>query len=245
MKYLIIGASSGLGKALAYAFARNNHDLILVSRDVRDLSALKTDIENKYKIQVEALEIDLNLNDQIESKLFKDKYFKEIQGIIFPIGMMLDNDEDGLSFERINNLMNANYTSVSYIISNFSKYLNSKKGEIIGFGSISGYLGRKINPYYSASKRALESYFESLAFLNKKNELRIQFYVLGYLNTNLAFGKNLKLPKGSPQKLANIVYRNKHYKFKKLFFPAWWKPIAFILKIVPFNIFLLVDKIFK
>ena len=81
MKYLIIGASSGLGKALAYAFARNNHDLILVSRDVRDLSALKTDIENKYKILVEVLEIDLNLNDQIESKLFKDKYFKEIYDV--------------------------------------------------------------------------------------------------------------------------------------------------------------------
>ena len=49
MKYLIIGASSGLGKALAYAFARNNHDLILVSRDVRDLSALKQILKTNIK----------------------------------------------------------------------------------------------------------------------------------------------------------------------------------------------------
>ena len=245
MKYLIVGASSGLGKELAYSFAKHNHDIVLVSRDIRDLSPLKSDIENKYKNNVEILDIDLSSNDEIETKLFNERYFKEIHGILFPIGMMLDDDRENLSFKKINKLMNSNFTSITYIISNFSKHLSSKNGQIIGFGSISGFLGRKINPYYSASKRALESYFESLAFINKTNELKIQFYILGYLDTSLAFGKKLMLPKGSPKKLANIVYKNKHYKFKKFFFPAWWKPIAFILKIIPFNIFIIIDKILR
>ena len=35
---------------------------------------------------------------------------------------------------------------------------------IVGFGSVSGLLGRKINSIYAGAKRALESYFESLAF---------------------------------------------------------------------------------
>ena len=47
MKYLIIGASSGLGREVAYSFAKNNHDLILVARDDRDLSPIKSDLENK------------------------------------------------------------------------------------------------------------------------------------------------------------------------------------------------------
>ena len=245
MKYLIIGASSGLGKELAYTFAKNGNDIILVSRDLRDLSALKSDIENKYENKVEILEIDLSSNDEIEKKLFNERFFKEIQGILFPIGMMLDDDNESLSFSKINRLMNSNFSSVSYIISNFSNHLSTKKGEIIGFGSISGYLGRKINPYYSASKRALESYFESLAFMNKSNGLKIQLYILGYLDTNLAFGKKLNLPKGSPKILADHVYRNKHHKFKKLFFPSWWGLIATILKILPFRIFIIIDKILK
>ena len=245
MKYLIVGASSGLGKELAYSFAERNHDLILVSRDIRDLSALKSDIENKYKNNIEILSIDLSSNDEITKKLFIDRYFEEIYGILFPIGMMLDDDNEGLPFEKKNKRMNSNFTSISYIVSNFSKHIGAKNGHIIGFGSISGFLGRKINPYYSASKRALESYFESLAFINKTNGLNIQFYILGYLDTGLAFGKKLKLPKGSPKKLADIVYKNKHFKFKKLFFPAWWSIIAFILKIVPFRIFIMIDRILK
>ena len=117
MKYLIIGASSGLGKELAYTFAKNGNDIILVSRDLRDLSALKSDIENKYENKVEILEIDLSSNDEIEKKLFNERFFKEIQGILFPIGMMLDDDNESLSFSKINRLMNSNFSSVSYIIS--------------------------------------------------------------------------------------------------------------------------------
>ena len=45
MNYLIIGASSGLGRDLAYKFSQNSHNVTLVSRDERDLQALKTDIE--------------------------------------------------------------------------------------------------------------------------------------------------------------------------------------------------------
>ena len=77
MKYLIVSASSGLGKELAYSFAERNHDLILVSRDIRDLSALKSDIENKYKNNIEILSIDLSSNDEITKKLFIDRYFED------------------------------------------------------------------------------------------------------------------------------------------------------------------------
>ena len=44
MNYLIVGASSGLGRDLAYKFAENSNNLILVSRDERDLKVLKSDI---------------------------------------------------------------------------------------------------------------------------------------------------------------------------------------------------------
>ena len=44
MNYLILGASSGLGKELAYILAKNSHNLIIISRDERDLKAIKSDL---------------------------------------------------------------------------------------------------------------------------------------------------------------------------------------------------------
>ena len=50
MNYLIVGASSGLGRELCYTFAKNNNNLIICSRDLRDLTAIKSDIEKKFEL---------------------------------------------------------------------------------------------------------------------------------------------------------------------------------------------------
>ena len=96
-------------------------------------------------------------------------------------------------------------------------------------------MGWTHDTYYASSKRALESYFESVGFANKKNSVKIQFYTLGYLDTNLSFGKKLILPKGSPHDLSKIVYKNRGKKLGKYFFPKWWGAIVFLLKVLPFS----------
>ncbi len=247
MNYLIIGASSGLGRELAYAFAKNHNNLIISSRDLKDLNAAKSDLENKYKIEVKTLALDFSSIESINSILLSDKNLLEkIDGVLFPIGMMFEKDDVDLNIEDSRMLLQSNYLSISYTISKLKKYLEKKKDScIIGFGSVSGYLGRKLNSNYAASKRALESYFESLAFENKETQLKIQFYILGYIETNLSFGKSLKLPKGSTSKLAEIVYNNKKAKFKKKIYPQWWTVIILILKIIPINFLIKINNIFK
>ena len=72
--------------------------------------------------------------------------------------------------------------------------------------------------------------------IKELKQVNIQFYTLGYLDTNLSFGKDLKLPKSSVKKLSNIVYKNKNKTFKKMYYPSYWKLIHFIIKIIPFSI---------
>ena len=65
MTYLIIGASSGLGRALADKFAKEKKNLIIVSRDDRDLIAIKSDLEIKYNIKVEKIALDFSSFEDI------------------------------------------------------------------------------------------------------------------------------------------------------------------------------------
>ena len=234
MNYLIVGASSGLGRELCYTFAQNKNNLVICARDIRDLNALKSDIEKKFNVKVETIEIDLTSKESIKRILAKKKLFKKIDGILFPVGLMFEKDKINLDIEKIDKLIQANFSSIANITSTYLSY--KKKGLIVGFGSVSGYLGRELNTYYAASKRALESYFESIGFANKKNDIKIQFYTLGYLDTNLSFGKKLILPKGSPHTLSKIVYKNRNQKLKKYFFPKWWSLIVFLLKILPYSL---------
>ena len=73
-------------------------------------------------------------------------------------------------------------------------------------------------------------------------KLKIQFYTLGYLDTNLSYGKKLLLPKGSTKKLAKIVYKNLNKNYKKIYYPSWWAVIVNVVKILPFSIIRYIHK---
>ena len=97
----------------------------------------------------------------------------------------------------------------------------------------------------TSHQRALNSFFESLALSNIKTNTNVQFYILGYLESNMTFGRKLFLPKGSTKKLAKIVYKNINKKYKKVYFPYWWAPISYILIILPFFIIRNLIKVIK
>lgn len=245
MSYLIIGASSGLGRELAYSFAKKGHDLIIISRDEKDLISIKSDLELRYEVNIKMIPLDFANIEEIEKKLIQEaEITQNLKGILFPVGFMFEKDNVDLNTDNIKKLLNINYLSICYTISNFQKKFKKTKLLIVGFGSISGLLGRNLNSNYAAAKRALESFFESLA-LSENNNVNIHFYILGYLNTNLAFGHNLKLPKGDVSKLSEIVYKNKDKKFVKAYYPYFWNLIALILKITPLSVIVKLKKIIK
>ena len=238
MSYLILGASSGLGRELAYTLAKNSNDLIIISRDERDLRAIKSDLEIKFRITVKYFVVDASSFDEIKKFLYSNlNLLSEIQGILFPVGMMKAKDEILNDMSVSNSLIQANMGVVAYFLSKiFPIFMQKNKGVIVGFGSVTSTIGRDVNTVYAASKRGLESLFESLAIMALPSKLKIQFYTIGYLDTNLSYGKKLLLPKGSTKKLAKIVYKNLNKNYRKIYYPLWWSVIAVIIKILPFSL---------
>ena len=92
MTYLLIGASSGLGRALADKLAKEKKNLIIVSRDDRDLTAMKSDLEIKYYIKVEKIALDFSSLEELNHKLLKKNIFQNLNGILFPVGLLHEKD---------------------------------------------------------------------------------------------------------------------------------------------------------
>ena len=247
MNYLIVGASSGLGRDIAYTFAKNLHNLTLLSRDSRDLAPLKSDLENKFNVKISINEVDASSLSDVD-KFLKDNIsnLNTLDGVLFPIGMMSNSDTINFNDETSEKINNANYLSIVHIIENLMPIFETKKEiSIVGFGSMASALGRKENIIYSASKRALNSYFESLSVSVNKKSINIQFYILGYLDTNLAFDKNLLLPKSSTKQIALKVFKNINKKNLRKYYPIWWGIINYLINIIPFVILKKIVKFIK
>ena len=118
MSNLIVGASSGLGREIAYEFGKNSRDIILISRDINDLKSLKSDIQIKYNINVDVFELDLSKLDDVKNFISRNPdLLEKIEGVLFPIGMMIDNDTINNTEEEFTSLFSANFYSIIFFIS--------------------------------------------------------------------------------------------------------------------------------
>lgn len=239
MSYIIFGASSGLGKDLCYELAKNKKKIIIVSRDKRDLINLQSNIRTIFKTSVKFLVFDFSKNIKIDSIKDKFKKNKNIEGILFPVGFAYENDDLETLKDDIDKILNVNLINIIKIILFFTKIFNKQKhGSITGFGSISSVRGRSKNIIYSLSKRGLQSFFESLYYNFSNTKIFVQFYTLGYLNTNQSYNiKSSIIPKGETHKLSKIVFNNLNKNIIEYYFPNFWKYICIVIRITPFKIF--------
>ena len=237
MTYIIIGGSSGLGRALAERFSAAGYDLVLVSRDQRDTSRLATHLAIKYGIKVSSVEMDLSCAplsfDAIDALLLEHTALK---GLLIPAGINDEADSIGLSEDKLEYLTRVNYIAPCQLVNHYLPQLEKNSGVIVGFGSVATARGRTRNAAYAAAKGALKSYFESLAHYAESHDLSCQYYVLGYLDTNLAFAQKLLFPLASPETVANVVYK-KQFTTGRYFLPRLWYILYRTIQILPWAIF--------
>ena len=86
MSFLIIGASSGLGRELAFKFAQENN-LIIVSRDKR-FRCFKVRLELKFKVKVQCIALDFSSLEEINQNYQIRTVLKILMH--FPIGLMFE-----------------------------------------------------------------------------------------------------------------------------------------------------------
>lgn len=239
--YLIVGASSGVGRAIAEEFAYQGHNLFLVSRSERDICAIASDLNLRYGVAVNHCELDLCSFQPDFSKIFEqiDLAGKEFKGVLIPAGFVIDGDDLAIEVSDINQLFQANCISIIKLITGILTKIKGSSGQIsvVGFGSIASVRGRGGNMIYSTSKAATRFYFEALRHACVDIDVIVQYYILGYMNTNLAFAFNVMLPKGDPKKIAAKVYRDLEKDFGVRFFPGYWLVLSLIIKIFPWRLY--------
>ncbi len=240
MTFIVVGASAGLGRSLAEKFASEKNDLILISSDIRDLIPLKSDLEIRFKVKIIPIEISFKKIPVDFTEITQSlNHLSPLEGILLPIGYTDTNDAPGADDAMTIEILNTNLISVCLIVNHFLSSLKERRSVIIGFGSVAAIRGRTRNATYAASKRGLESFFESLRHSTQNSNAIVQFYILGYLDTNLSFSdhKTVFFKRADVKKLSSIIYSNRFKDFGIAVYPNTWKLVRLLLPFIPWNIF--------
>jgi short-subunit dehydrogenase len=113
MRYVIVGASAGLGRALAERLAADEHDLVLIGRDQRDLDAIAADLSLRFGVETKVLAGDIGQTETLLERLNAVlTAWTPIEGILFPIGAANDEDTIDLPQKRIQDIVNVNFLSI-------------------------------------------------------------------------------------------------------------------------------------
>lgn len=239
MTAVVVGASAGLGRALTEALAAAGHDLVVVSSDPRDLEALASDLRIRHGVKLAVVPLDLggepsglDLLTQAAGDLGGP------DALLLPIGWTAAVDDATLGPALTERLVRTNFLSVTAVVAELLPQLKKRPhASVIGFGSVAAARGRGANMAYAASKRALQTWFEGLRHACAGTSVEVRFYVLGYLDTSLAFGRRTLLPRADPSRLAARVVRDIGRGGGIVYYPPAWRLVGALLPLVPFFVF--------
>lgn len=183
----ITGASSGIGEALAKAFASEGAKLILSSRRKEELERVKNQLGLP---DTDVLILPLDLADTSNIKEHTQKVidtFKRIDILVCNGGISQRSWVKDTPIEIDRKLMEINFFGTIALTKSVLPYMiKQQSGNIVVTSSIAGKFGFYLRSTYSASKHALHGFFESLRMEVYNDNIQVMLVCPGKIKTNIS-----------------------------------------------------------
>lgn len=183
---LITGASSGIGKATALAFASSGIDVALVSRSQDKLEAIARLVQDTG-VQAKAYALDLAKIEQVKAGIEAIAAdFAGIDILVNNAGMGYTNPIDATPLSDWQQVIDLNLTSVFQCIQGILPAMRrQKRGTIINVSSVAGQQPFPTWGAYNVSKAGLIALSKTLAAEERQNGIRVVTMCPGAVNTPL------------------------------------------------------------
>lgn len=186
LRAIVTGASSGIGKATALAFAKSGIGVALVSRSADKLTAVKDEIQAlESQVEVEIYPLDLAVVGQVKSQISQIcTQFGAIDILVNNAGMGYTNSLVDTSLEDWQQVLDLNLTSVFQCIQGVLPQMRScGGGTIINVASIAAFNAFPNWGLYGISKAGLVALSRALSVEERQHGIRTVTISPGSVNT--------------------------------------------------------------
>ena len=184
LRAIVTGASSGIGRATALAFAKSGIHIALVSRSQEKLQAI-ANTAKELGVEAKAYPLDLAEIEQVKLKIAEiADDFGGINLLVNNAGMGYTNSLENTPLADWQKVLDLNLTSVFQCIQGILPQMRDRgQGTIVNVASIAAYNAFPNWGAYGVSKAALLALSKALALEERVNGIRVVTISPGSVNT--------------------------------------------------------------
>jgi dehydrogenase/reductase SDR family protein 7B len=242
---LITGASSGIGKALAFEYGNKGYSVVFTGRDAERVIRVAQELQNSG---IAAKGLVLDSADEADNKKAVEETltaYGSIDLLICNAGISmraLFEDIDPLAFQKV---MDINFYGAVHATKAALPHILKSKGSIIAISSINGHRGTPARTAYTASKYAMQGFFEALRTEVMHRGVHILVACPGFTGTSIrqkALTANGSVQGESPrdeskmmssEEVAIAIYKAHQRKKRDLVLTTQGKLAVWLNKIMP------------
>lgn len=243
LSVVITGASAGIGRALAFEFARQGYHLGLVARRLERLESLKAEIVASYgqkKMDINLAVCDVDDIDVLPSKLqalFNSMGKVDIVVVNAGINEFSRSGKGQFSIDQ--RIIQTNLIGAMATTDTAVKYFRQRGGgHVVGVSSLASLKGIPKQAAYCASKAGLSIYLESIGFELANKNIRVTTILPGFIETEIMEDISQYPFSISAEKAAKEMVKDILKEKKISVVPAYpWRLISPLMRVIPDSLY--------
>ena len=238
---IIIGASDGMGAALARKLGKEGYTLALLARRHDKLTSLCNEI-NTAAGEIRALSYAHDVAEYEKVPALLHKIIADLGGldlVVFMAGVNYPPGLNNYNFEGDRKMIEVNVIgAMAWLNPVAEMFQNAKAGQIVGISSVAGDRGRIGNPGYNTSKAALTTYLEALRNRLTRHGVNVLTVKPGFVKTDMMKAAQGGTPFAiEPEQAAEDIYKAIRKRKQLIYTASIWRWIMLIIQHVPSVIF--------
>lgn len=236
---VVVGASSGIGAAIARRLANEGYVVAVLARSGKELDALCTDINGKGETRAIAYVHDVTQFETIPA--FFQRLLKDLGGIdafVYCAGVMPKVEINEFDLEKDRQMLATNLLGgVAWLGQAAALFERMGAGHMVGISSVAGDRGRVLNPGYNSSKAGLDAYLEALRNRLTRYGVHVLTVKPGFVKTEMLKNSPRTFGAITPEQCAAGVWKAMQAGKQLVYLPGWWRWVMLATRSVPSFIF--------
>ncbi len=240
---IVVGASSGIGAALARRLAREDRKVVVLARREAELRSLADEINRELGRDL-VIPLAHDVGDLEEAEVMFERIEREVgeadelhfvAGVMPEVGLEEFNTEKDQQQFQVNTL-----GCVAWVNAAARRFGPRARGHIVGVTSVAQDRGRIGRPGYCASKAGQDTFLESVRNRLWRKGVKVTTIRPGFVRPPMTDGLQLRSAI-SADRAAQLILRARDRGAAVAYVPSRWRLIMSVVRAIPSVIFRRLD----